>query len=67
MGSAAALKYCEHLIEKEHPDIQSEIMGVILDSCFKSFSELAVEIGSSQSDVPQFLVKLGYRLLKSSI
>jgi pimeloyl-ACP methyl ester carboxylesterase len=42
MGAASAIKYCEHINESIPQDFKRDIVGVILDSCFKSFSTLAV-------------------------
>ena len=47
--------------EREH------ILGLVMDSCFNSFSRLAVEIGSNRADVPSFLVKAGFMIIKGKL
>lgn len=49
MGAASALKYCELMQNYRYNDYKKEILGIILDSCFKSFDKLAVEIGNKHS------------------
>lgn len=49
MGSASAIKYCELMQDYRWYDYRSEILGLVLDSCFKSFGKLAVQIGHKHS------------------
>jgi hypothetical protein len=42
-------------------------LGVVLDSCFRSFDQLAVEIGRRHSEVPAFLIKMGYYLIRGTL
>jgi pimeloyl-ACP methyl ester carboxylesterase len=59
MGSVCAIKYCE-LMHQKYPlsaNYRDEILGLVLDSAFKSFSKLVVEIGNTKTDVPKFLIK----------
>lgn len=67
MGSACAIKYCEMMHNYKWNDYRREILGIVLDSCFKSFSKLAVEIGHKHSDFPQFLIKAGYFIIKGTL
>lgn len=43
------------------------MVGLVLDSCFKSLSKLVVEIGKQQSEVPALLVKAGYYIIKGTM
>lgn len=45
-----------HLVKSKSQE-KDEIIGIILDSPFRSFSKLVVEIGSTQSEIPKFLVQ----------
>lgn len=67
MGAASALKYCELVQHYRCNDYRNEVLGVVLDSCFKSFEELAVEIGNKHSELPSFMIKMGYYLIKGSL
>jgi len=67
MGSACAVKYCELMRNQNWFGYRREIIGLILDSCFKSFSRLAVEIGHKHSDFPEFLIKVGYFIIKNTL
>ena len=67
MGSACAVKYCQMIEKSRIIEEKEQVLGIILDSCFKSFSKLVVEIGNQQSDVPAFLVKAGFMLIKNTL
>lgn len=67
MGSACAIKYCELIKQHNWNEYRRVIIGLILDSCFQSFSQLAVEIGHKHSDFPKFLIKAGYFILKNTL
>jgi hypothetical protein len=67
MGAASAVKYCELVQTYRYGDTRKEVLGMILDSCFRSFDQLAVEIGDRHSDFPSFLIKMGYYLIRSSL
>lgn len=67
MGAASALKYCELVQHYRCNDYRNEVLGVVLDSCFKSFEELAMEIGNKHSELPSFMIKMGYYLIKGSL
>jgi hypothetical protein len=47
--------------------VKRDILGVILDSCFRSFSKLVVEIGHKYSEYPELLIKAGYFLVKGTL
>lgn len=66
MGAASAIKYCE-LVETFQVSSQQEVIGVILDSCYKSFDKLAVEIGNRHSELPEFLIKMGYIFIRGTL
>lgn len=66
MGAASAIKYCE-LVESFQVSSQQLVIGVILDSCYKSFDKLAVEIGNRHSELPEFLIKMGYLFIRGTL
>lgn len=49
MGAASAVKYCELVQTYRYGDTRKEVLGIVLDSCFRSFDQLAVEIGDKHS------------------
>jgi hypothetical protein len=67
MGSVCAIKYCELMKNHNWVSYRKDIIGLVLDSCFESFSRLAVEIGHKNSDFPEFMIKAGYYIIKSTI
>lgn len=62
MGSACAIKYCEMI-----GGYRDHVVGLILDSSFKSFSQLVCEIAYKQSKLPNFLVCAGYHIIKGTL
>lgn len=67
MGSACAVKYCQMIQSRTHFQERPAVIGMILDSCFRSFSQLAIEIGQKTSDMPQLLIKAGYFIIKGTL
>ena len=67
MGSACALKFCELINNSYQRLVKKEVIAVILDSCFRSFSKLVVEIGNKYSDYPELLIKAGYFFVKGTL
>lgn len=67
MGSACAVKYCQLAQKNTFITKRVSIIGMILDSCFRSFSKLAVQIGHKQSDIPQLLVKAGFYIIRGTL
>jgi hypothetical protein len=55
------------LVQNYRTDTRKEVLGVVLDSCFRSFEQLAVEIGRRHSEVPAFLIKMGYYLIRVTL
>lgn len=52
MGAVSAIKYSELVYEKSKSVLsyqKDEVVGLILDSSFKSLSKLLIEIGHTQS------------------
>ena len=49
MGAACAVKYSEMNQRSRNIEEREQILGLIMDSCFNSFSRLAVEIGSNRA------------------
>jgi hypothetical protein len=67
MGAACAVKYSEMVERSRLIDEREHIIGLIMDSCFNSFSRLAVEIGSNRAEIPSFLVKAGFMMIKGKL
>ena len=70
MGSASAIKYSEMVYDKSRTLLSyqnEEIIGLILDSSFKSFSKLLVEIGHTQSEIPKFIVQAGFFIIRNTL
>ena len=60
MGAASAVKHCQGRDN-------TSILGLVLDSCFKSFEQLATEIGRKQTDIPEVLIKIGLFFIRSTL
>ncbi len=67
MGAASAIKYCELVQTYRLGHASQEVLGVILDSCFRSFDQLAMEIAHTHSQVPAFILRLGYYFIRGTL
>ena len=64
MGAVACVKFIEMMNVNYLP---YDILAIILDSPFKSFKQLIIEIGAKRSELPQFLVHAGYFFIKKTL
>ena len=67
MGAVCAIKFLEMIESRKHSlKNQTEIKGLVLDSPFKSFTKLAIELGEKTSNLPRLMVKGFFHLLKAN-